>query len=83
MSADNFGEARRRESLNCLCVPSGARGRRSSHASKSVGAPSAAGSLAEGLRKLADAVENEPALLSLAAESMAVDFMAVGLIATQ
>ena len=47
-----------------------------------MGAPSAAASLAEGLRKLADAVEEKPALLSLAADSMAVDFMAVSLSAT-
>lgn len=43
------------------------------------GVSSAAASLAEGLRKLADAVVQEPALLSLAADSMAVDFMAVSL----
>ncbi|BDA49680.1 Ribosomal oxygenase 2 [Coccomyxa sp. Obi] len=52
------------------------RGARKQSSGSKVEATSAAASLAQGLRKLADAVERDPALLSMAADSMAVDFMA-------
>ncbi|CAL8464436.1 g3971 [Coccomyxa elongata] len=54
---------------------SGAR-KQSASGAKTDGARSAAASLAQGLRRLADAVECDPAMLSMAADSMAVDFMA-------